>query len=120
MTTPALQWFWSYNDDMAHHLRRYAKRDFARLAGTAGLRLRQARYFMFFLSPLLWLSRLRHPPLARMSKAEINAMAQRTHRVPAAPVNGLLRLVFSLETPLGLRLPFPWGTSILGVFQKPT
>jgi SAM-dependent methyltransferase len=118
VTTPALQWFWSYNDDMAHHIRRYTKRDFARLAGTTGLQLRQTRYFMFFLSPLLWFSRRKGPEPANMSKDEINYLAKRTHRVPAAPVNGLLRFVFSLETPLGLWLPFPWGTSILGVFQK--
>jgi hypothetical protein len=53
-----------------------------------------------------------------MSKDEIYDLAKRTHRVPVAPVNRFLRLVFSLETPLGLWLPFPWGTSILGVFQK--
>jgi SAM-dependent methyltransferase len=120
ITTPALQWFWSYNDDVAHHLRRYAKRDFARLAMSTGLQLRQARYFMFFLSPLLWLSRRRGPRLAEMSKAEMFEMAKQAHRVPAAPVNGLLQFIFGLETPLGLRLPFPWGTSILGVFQKPS
>jgi SAM-dependent methyltransferase len=119
VTTPALKCFWSYNDEMAHHVRRYSKRDFARLAGTTGLQLLRARYFMFLLSPLLWLSRLRSPDLATMNKNEIFELAERTHRVPAAPVNGLLRLIFSLETPLGVRLPFPWGTSLLGVFRKP-
>jgi hypothetical protein len=54
-----------------------------------------------------------------MSKDEIFELAKRTHRVPSAPINGLLRFIFSLETPLGLWCPFPWGTSILGVFQKP-
>jgi hypothetical protein len=33
----------------------------------------------------------------------------------APPLPGALLL----ETPPGLKLPFPWGTSILGVFQKP-
>ena len=119
VTTPALKQFWSYNDEMAHHVRRYAKRDFALLAEAAGLRLLRASYFMFFLSPLLWLSRLKHPDLANMSRNEIFSLAERTHRVPAAPINAILKFVFSLETPLGLWLPFPWGTSILGVFQKP-
>ena len=118
VTTPALKCFWSYNDEMAHHIRRYTKRDFARLAEATGLRLLRASYFMFFLSPLLWLSRLKRPDLANMDQKEIFAFAERTHRVPAAPVNALLELGFSLETPLGLWLPFPWGTSILGVFQK--
>jgi 2-polyprenyl-3-methyl-5-hydroxy-6-metoxy-1,4-benzoquinol methylase len=119
VTTPALNCFWSYNDEIAHHVRRYAKRDFARLARASGLRLLRASYFMFFLSPLLWLSRLKHPELANMDKNEICALLERTHRVPVAPVNALMKLIFCLETPIGFWLPFPWGTSILGVFQKP-
>ncbi len=119
VTTPALQCFWSYNDEIAHHVRRYAKRDFARLAEVTGLRLLRASYFMFFLSPLLWLSRLKRPELASMNKNEIYTLIERTHGVPVAPVNALMKLIFGLETPIGLWLPFPWGTSILGVFQKP-
>lgn len=119
VTTPALKCFWSYNDQMAHHVRRYSKSDFARIAEAAGWSLCKARYFMFLLSPLLWLSRLKRKDLSRMSKEEMFDLARHTHRVPAAPINGLLRCIFKLETPLGLRLPFPWGTSILGVFQKP-
>jgi 2-polyprenyl-3-methyl-5-hydroxy-6-metoxy-1,4-benzoquinol methylase len=132
VTTPALKFFWSYNDEIVHHVRRYSKRDFARLAETTGMRLLRSSYFMFFLSPFLWLSRLKHPNLANMEKNDIstigNRSAQRpqrfalvegTHRVPIPPVNALLRLTFALETPLGLWLPFPWGTSIMGIFQKP-
>jgi hypothetical protein len=50
VTTSALKCFWSYNDEMVHHVRRYAKRDFVRLAEKAGFRLLGASYFMFFLS----------------------------------------------------------------------
>ena len=117
VATPALQSFWSYNDELAHHFRRYAKRDFSRLAEAAGLRLLCARYFMFFLSPLLWLSR-RAINRRGLSREQLQVEANCAHHVPAAPVNGLLKFIFELETPLGLKLPFPWGTSILGVFQK--
>jgi SAM-dependent methyltransferase len=118
VTTPALKFFWSYNDDIAHHVRRYARQDFIRLAAESGLILKKASYFMFLLSPLLWLSRLAAPKVKEMTPDQIQGLLQRTHRVPARPVNALLNCVFGLETPLGLRLPFPWGTSILGVFQK--
>ena len=90
-----------------------------RLASATGLRLVRARYFMFFLSPLLWLSRLSGPNLRNMSEDERHHLVRRTHRVPAKPVNRLLQFVFDLETPIGLRIPFPWGTSILGVFRRP-
>ena len=57
---------------------------------------------MFFLSPLLWLSRLKRPDLANMDQKQVLALAERTRRVPAASVNALWKLVFNLETPLGL------------------
>jgi SAM-dependent methyltransferase len=119
LTAPALKAFWSFNDEIAQHVRRYVKRDFTRLAEATGLRLLRASYFMFFLSPLLWLSRLKRPDLKNMEKTEVLALLERTHRVPSPAVNALMTAVFSLEAPLGLWLPFPWGASILGVFQKP-
>ena len=44
--------------------------------------------------------------------------ATRTHSVPPKALNRILDAIFSLETPLGAWFPFPWGTSVLGVFQK--
>ncbi len=119
ITTPALRQFWTYNDDLAKHVRRYSRREFSNLARDCGLELSLSRYFMFFLSPLLYLSRLKSPDIARMSPAEINAHLEQTHRVPSPAINGLLRSIFSMETPLGALIPFPWGTSILGVFRRP-
>lgn len=117
VTTPALPQFWSYNDDVAHHLRRYTRRDFARLADEAGLQLLDARYFMFLLSPLYWLAR-RRPGIAKMTEAQRRDLVIRAHQIPASPINELLAVTFAAETPLGHRIRFPWGTSILGVFRK--
>jgi SAM-dependent methyltransferase len=119
VATPALKCFWTYNDELVHHVRRYSRRDFRRLAVQAGLQYCYSRYFMFFLSPLLLLSRMKRPNLKAMSADQIRDHLARTHRVPAAPINNAMRLVFAAETPLGHWLPFPWGTSILGVFRKP-
>jgi SAM-dependent methyltransferase len=119
VTTPAFNCLRTYNDDLVHHVRRYVHRDFVRLAQLTGLQLRSTRYFMFLLSPLLMLSRLKAPKIADMTQEQIAAHLRKVHRVPSRPVNALLEFVFSLETPLGAWLPFPWGTSILGVFQKP-
>ena len=41
------------------------------------------------------------------------------HRVPSVPINLTLTWIFSLETPLGHWISFPWGTSILAVLRKP-
>lgn len=118
VTTPAFNAFRTYNDDLAHHVRRYVRRDFARLAAAARLELLRTRYFMFFLSPLLVMTRLKRPNIGGMTSKQIQAHLLRTHRVPMRPINSALSFIFGLETPLGCWLPFPWGTSILGVFRK--
>jgi len=118
VTTPALRCFWTYNDDLAHHVRRYSRRDFRELAIKSGFELIAARYFMFFLSPVLLLSRLKGPDWKSMTERQIREHLRRTHAVPAWPVNQACRLIFSLETPVGAWLPFPWGTSILAVLRK--
>jgi SAM-dependent methyltransferase len=117
ITTPASQKFWSYHDDLAQHKRRYVGRDFQALAEHTGLKLIDARYFMFFLSPLYLLSRAasRTQNLSEKEKRTILANQSKT---PAALVNSILSLMFCAETPIGHLIKFPWGTSILGVFQK--
>lgn len=117
VTTPAFQKLWSYNDELAHHLRRYTRADFARLGEQAGLQLCDARYFMFLLSPLYWLVR-QGKGVEGMTDEEKMALMHKTHRVPSALLNGPLTAIFAAETPLGHWLRFPWGTSVLGVFRK--
>jgi SAM-dependent methyltransferase len=118
VTTPALNVLRTYYDDLVHHVRRYSRKDFARLAASSGLTLCFTRYFMFFLSPLLFLSRLRSPNLKKMGEKEVRQHLSQTHTVPSWPVNQALRLIFSLETPLGAWLSFPWGASVLAVLRK--
>ena len=117
ITTPALKQFWSYNDELAHHQRRYNRNDYRDLAARTGLELCDARYFMFFLSPLYLLSRMK-PGIAKMSDNEKKALVLKQHAIPAGPINATLRAIFSAETPAGHWMRFPWGTSILGVFRK--
>jgi len=117
ITTPALKQFWSYNDELGHHLRRYNRADFAELARSTGLELSDSRYFMFLLSPLYWFARKR-PFVSDMSEEQQRQLMRESHKVPSVPLNQVLAAVFGAETPLGHWLRFPWGTSILGVFRK--
>lgn len=117
ITTPALQNFWSYNDVLAHHHRRYSANDFKALAISTGLQLCDTRYFMFLLSPLYWLSRLRFKAL-EMSKDDQDELMKKSHRVPNIILNLGLTGIFFLETLLGRWVRFPWGTSILTVLRK--
>jgi SAM-dependent methyltransferase len=118
VTTPAFPRFWSYNDDLAHHLRRYTRKDYAALAQKIGLELLDARYFMFFLSPIYLLSRIK-PGFDKLTDAHKQAIIIKQHQVPPGPINAALNAVFGAETPLGHWLRFPWGTSLLGVFRRP-
>ena len=117
VTTPAFPQFWSYNDDMGNHLRRYRRGDLSRLAQQSGFKICDSRYFMFLLSPLYVISRMRRG-LATLTPAQKRELIIKQHQVPPAPVNSMLSAIFAAETPLGHWLRFPWGTSILGVFKK--
>ena len=118
VTTPALERFRTTMDDLSHHVRRYARRDFERLAAGAGLDLIVSRYFMFLLSPLMWLARHDGPDPAAMTPPEIRRYLDRSSRIPAAPLNAALAAIFAAETPLGAWCPFPWGTSVLAVLRR--
>jgi SAM-dependent methyltransferase len=118
-TTPALERFRSPLDDMSLHVRRYSRDDLARRAAAANLELVTTRYFMFFLSPLLVLSRRHIPDASTLTTVEAREYMRKSAEIPAAPINRALSLIFSLETPLGAWMPFPWGTSVLAVFRKP-
>lgn len=118
VTVPALMSFWSYNDEAASHLRRYSRGDFARLAEECDLELLDCRYFMFLLSPLYWIARKR-PRRVPKTPREMQQEIEREHRVPPELANALLAAIFCAETPIGHKVHFPWGTSLLAVLRKP-
>lgn len=118
VTTPALQFFWTYNDDLACHQRRYSKQHFRELGKSSDLKLLRTDYFMFFLSPVLLLSRMLTRPSTLVTPERIRNHIARTHRIPAPPINKALTLILSLEAFLVNHTRFPWGTSIHAVFQR--
>lgn len=117
VATPALDFFWSYNDEFVKHIRRYDKRKYVELAKNSGLVLKDARYFMFFLSPLYWLSRKTRPK--ELNEEQMAKFYKNEYKTPHPIINNALKVMFYAETPIGQYLPFPWGTSLLGVFEKP-
>ena len=118
VTTPALKFFWTYNDELAHHQRRYSKQDFRALGKQAHLELLRTEYFMFFLSPALLFSRILFRPPASATPQQLQNHLVRTHRTPARLINELLTTLFSIEAALVNFVNFPWGTSILTVFKR--
>lgn len=119
VSAPAFMRFWTINDDVARHLRRYVRSDFEAMALRTKFELLDTRYFMFFLSPLLLASRWSRSSLDLASEGQRAKYLSRAAHTPPAPINAVLQAIFSLETPLGLRVRFPWGTSLMGLFRKP-
>lgn len=117
VSMPALNFFHSHNDIMAHHRRRYTKASVRLLAERAGLNVLDVRYFNFFLSPLVYLARMRPPKIDFNDPSAVQKYMDDSHRTPIKPVNEMLKAIFNAETPVGHLLPFPWGTSVLGVLQ---
>jgi SAM-dependent methyltransferase len=115
ITVPALKAFWTWNDTLAGHRRRYSVKDFHRLALQAQFEVVDARYFMFILSPVLVVARLLTSGLSEHSK---KAQMERMHAVPPRLLNKTLEMVFSMEARLGHRVRFPWGTSLLVALRK--
>lgn len=118
VTTPALNFFWTHNDDLARHQRRYSKADFRLLGTDANLAFVRADYFMFFLSPALMLYRMMVRPHKTATPEELQEYLWRSHQVPGKFVNWILTRVFLAEAALVNHIAMPWGTSILAVFRK--
>jgi SAM-dependent methyltransferase len=116
VSVPALPFFWSWNDEAIGHQRRYSVGDFVPLAHRSGFELLDARYFMFFLSPLVLAGRYLNRP---KPGEDAWKAVERTHRIPAWPINTALSAAFLAETPLGHWLRFPWGTSAFAILRKP-
>ena len=118
VTTPALKFFWTYNDELSQHQRRYSEQDFRALGKQAHLELLRTEYFMFFLSPALLLSRILLRPSASATPKQLQDHLARTHSIPAKSINELFTKIFSLEATMVEFVNFPWGTSILAVLKR--
>jgi 2-polyprenyl-3-methyl-5-hydroxy-6-metoxy-1,4-benzoquinol methylase len=118
VTTPALKFFWTYNDQIARHQRRYSRQDFLTLGQQLNLEVLRTEYFMFFLSPALLLSRMLFRPHKSATPEQLRNHLMQTHSIPAKPINSLLTNLFSIEAALVNSVKFPWGTSILAVLKR--
>lgn len=109
---PALPWVWTAHDVANQHLRRYRRSDLLRM-------LRAAGFEPLFVRHVNVLTIL---PAAAMTlwqriRPAAPAAAERLHIVPEA-LNRLLGLYMRLERAVLLRLPVPFGLSLIAVARK--
>jgi len=58
ITVPAHQWLWSLYDSVAHHKRRYIKKDLMEKLEKNGFEIIEMKYFFILITPLLLLRRI--------------------------------------------------------------
>lgn len=111
VTVPALDLFWTSNDD-AQHQRRYSATGLARRIARAGLRLERMTYFNSLLLPLF--------PIHLARQWFLTGPVTSGTFIPSipSPANRLLYRVFRWERALLRWLDLPIGISLLAVARR--
>lgn len=112
LTVPQHRWLWSEQDEHAHHVRRYAKKELVGKVIDAGFEVVRVTSFVTALLPVMMLSRMRTPNPAEASDPF------REFRIPRW-LDSLLYAAMSIDVALiRLGLSLPLGGSLLLVARK--
>jgi SAM-dependent methyltransferase len=115
LTVPAHPFLFDEADRLAHHHRRYRRRELRRKLETAGFEIRLLTHFMAPLVPLMVASRA----LGRARAGGSSAAEQRNAELSVVPgLNGLLRGVLSAERRALRWMKPPFGTSLIAVAAR--
>jgi SAM-dependent methyltransferase len=117
LTVPAHPFLFDEADVLAHHRRRYRRREFGERIRRAGFEVRLLTHFMSPLVPMLLAAR----SLGRLVRGRHQSVAaQRNAELRVVPViNGVMRALLAVERrALRLGRP-PFGTSLLAVAARP-
>lgn len=112
LTIPAFQFLWSDHDTVAHHVRRYTKRDLQKCITThTSLKIIRMSYFNSFLFfPIVFFRALKKIFPLRAGTSDIFSVPR--------PVNIALTLLFGAERYVLRHANFPFGVSLLCVLKK--
>ena len=117
LTVPAHQWLFSNHDIALGHYRRYSNRSLRRELNLAGFKELEVRYFFASLIvPAFFMRRI--PYLLgrkKLAVGDINMkVATEGGMEPHPTINKVLRIVLTVDG----KFKFPFGLSLLGVFEK--
>lgn len=113
LTVPQHAWFWSYQDELACHVRRYSAADLVSKVKRANFEVVDTISFVSLLFPLMWVSR-------RSRRFDDSHRSDALADMRISPwLNRLLGLAMKLEKFLiNLGVRFPVGGSLLLVARK--
>ena len=106
LTVPAFKSLWTRHDDLNHHMTRYTRASFSRLARAAGIRLSKMQYLFHWTCPV---------KLAIRCKESLFAAEPQPPEVPNRWLNRACYAMTRLEQMTISRLPMPFGSSLLAV-----
>lgn len=110
MNVPAYMWLWGPHDVALMHKRRYSRTMVRKLFQESGLKVERITYHIFFLFPLVMLSRF----MGKFRKGEPEA------KLPSIPgaVQTVLKAIQRSEAAIMVRANLPWGSSIIAIGKK--
>jgi SAM-dependent methyltransferase len=115
LTVPAHPFLFGEMDEIAHHRRRYTRRELGDKLRGAGFRVLRLSHFMAPLVPLVVLRWL-----ARVLPRRGSSLERRKQELSVVPVvNGLMSGLLRLERPLVRASLLPLGSSLIAVAERP-
>jgi SAM-dependent methyltransferase len=122
VTVPALQWLWSYNDEINAHVRRYTTGELRQKLGQVGFRLQRLSYNNFFIFPMaagLILMRRGKDEQPELASHHLSEEEYQVEMEPASPpVNLVLTAVGWFEAQVLRWLSLPIGTGAIAIARK--
>jgi SAM-dependent methyltransferase len=113
ISVPQYMFMWSDTDDLAYHKRRYTRKELINKVRAAGFTLEYVTSFVFFLFPLMMLSR----SLNRKKKK--NVENEFSELKADGPVNAILSSFMRIdEFLIKMGISLPWGGSLMIVGKK--
>ena len=118
VTVPAHQWLWSYFDEVAHHRRRYSRKELMGKVSATGFSVLYCSHFMAALLPLMWVKRMITGE--RIAATAGNLAAVQSDVEISDLANGMLRMLSWPDAMLMRKhILIPVGTSLLIAARKP-
>lgn len=110
ITVPAYQWLWSEHDEVAHHVRRYGRKELERKLSNAGFKIERLTYYNTFLFPPAVLFRFFRKLIPKQKRSDFSYRW--------GILEKFFYAIFSSEAPFLKFLSFPFGLSLLAVAKK--
>ncbi len=113
LSVPAFKSLWGPHDVALHHFRRYRKNQMKALLQEAGFEIERCTYSVFFLFPIVVVTRFLEKRRKGPAKASLPHVGDLLNRV-------LIKLQALEARMIVSGVNFPWGSSVVAVARKPS